>query len=164
MRAIRHQNCKELDIVTNSVSEPYGVAALPKTKGSFGRLLPDKFLPKWIFVDWSALAWQANRSVLLSLDIWQIVWPKVWVICPTWWRMRKAQDTWQKSHFFCFTSKITELAGWWWCYIVTIILKFHVRNWTYSGDGKTWRHNLQCFLLAFFFETVLIFRSLAGMF
>ena len=43
MRAIRHKNCTELDIVTNSVSEPYGVAALD---GSFGRLLPEKFLPK----------------------------------------------------------------------------------------------------------------------
>ena len=31
MRAIRHQNYKELDIVTNSVSELYGVAALPTT-------------------------------------------------------------------------------------------------------------------------------------
>ena len=45
MRAIRHQNCKEqspyvlyehsmknVDLFTDAVSEPYGVAALPKTK------------------------------------------------------------------------------------------------------------------------------------
>ena len=134
MRAIRHQNYKELDIVTDSVSEPYG---------SFGRLLPDKFLPKWTFVDWSALAWQANRSVLLSLDIWQIVWPKVWVICPTWWRMRKAQDTWQKSHFFCFTSKITELAGgatqWLWFWSFLLEVKFRGIKFIYCEKGTKFK-------------------------